>query len=163
MHLTSKNKWQSTVLILLLVVVTRTLAQPMPVDYVGTAPLPDKETLGNMPAPGEQLYTGTVNPGALVPDPNGRLEVGPVSSYDGRGGHMRGSGYRYEDDHGLLTGWYVSTAMGFYNVDPPPATTTFVARCSPKLPSTSTAPSMANLSSRPIMCLTPICISNRQL
>jgi len=80
---------------------SRKSAQLRPVDYVnpliGTAPLADKETLGNMPAPGEQLYTGTVNPGALVPDPNGRLMLGPVSSYDGRGGHMRGSGYRYED------------------------------------------------------------------
>jgi putative alpha-1,2-mannosidase len=78
-----------------------------PVDYVnpliGTAPITDKETVGNNPAPGEQLYTGTVNPGALAPDPNGNLEVGPVNRYDGRGGHMMGSGYRYED----------GTIMGF--------------------------------------------------
>lgn len=81
--------------------------QLRPVDYVnpliGTAPITDKETIGNNPSPGEQLYTGTVNPGALVPDPNGNLEVGPVSRYDGRGGHMMGSGYRYED----------GTIMGF--------------------------------------------------
>src|ERR1017187_3099493 len=75
--------------------------QLRPVDYVnpliGTAPITDKETIGNNPSPGEQLYTGTVNPGALVPDPNGNLELGPVSRYDGSGGHMMGSGYRYED------------------------------------------------------------------
>jgi putative alpha-1,2-mannosidase len=78
-----------------------------PVDCVnpliGTAPITDKDTIGNNPSPGEQLYTGTVNPGAQVPDPIGNLEVGPVSRYEGRGGHMMGSRYRYED----------GTIMGF--------------------------------------------------
>jgi len=77
------------------------------VDYVnpmiGTAPLTDKEYVGNNPVPGEQIYTGTVSPGAMVPDPNGYVCVGPVTGFDGRGGHMRGSGYRFDD----------TTIMGF--------------------------------------------------
>lgn len=91
----------------LLLAISRTLAQPQPIDYVnqmiGTAPLSDPEYAGNNPVPGEQIYTGTVNPGAMVPDPNGYVCVGPVTGYDGRGGHMRGSGYRYDD----------TTIMGF--------------------------------------------------
>jgi putative alpha-1,2-mannosidase len=83
-------------------------ANPLrPVDYVdpmiGTAPLSDKEYAGGNPVPGEQIYTGTVNPGAMVPDPNGYVCIGPVTGYDGRGGHMRGSGYRFDD----------TTIMGF--------------------------------------------------
>lgn len=81
-------------------IVSSTLAQPRPVDYVnpliGTAPLADKEYLGGNPVPGEELYTGTVNPGAMVPDPNGYVCAGPVTGFDG-GYHVRGSGYRFED------------------------------------------------------------------
>ena len=77
-----------------------TFAQPRPVDEVnpliGTAALTDKEYLGGNPVPGEELYTGTVNPGAMVPDPNGYVCVGPVTGFDG-GYHVRGSGYRFED------------------------------------------------------------------
>jgi len=91
----------------LLMAVTQAPAQPRPVDYVnpmiGTAPLSDREYAGDNPVPGEQLYTGTVNPGAMVPDPEGYVCVGPVTGYDGRGGHMRGAGYRFDD----------STIMGF--------------------------------------------------
>ena len=72
-----------------------------PVEYVnpliGTAPMLDKDHLGNNPAPGEDLYYGSVNPGAKVPDPNGPLCVGPVSGFDGCCYHVRGSGYRYDD------------------------------------------------------------------
>ena len=82
-----------------------------PVDYVntliGTAPLPDKKYLGNNPAPGEELYSGTVNPGAMVPEPNGKVCAGPVSGYDGQRYHVRGSGYRYYD----------KTIMGFTNLN----------------------------------------------
>lgn len=82
-----------------------------PVDYVntliGTAPLPDKEYLGNNPAPGEELYSGTVNPGAMVPEPNGKVCAGPVSGYDGQRYHVRGSGYRFYD----------TTIMGFTNLN----------------------------------------------
>src|ERR1017187_2629619 len=57
-----------------------------PVDYInpliGTAPMMDKEHLGNNPAPNEDLYYGSVNPGAKVPDPNGNLALGPVSGFD---------------------------------------------------------------------------------
>jgi hypothetical protein len=78
-----------------------------PVDYVnpliGTAPMTDKEYLGNNPAPGEELYYCCVNPGAMVPNTSGHLCVGPVSGYDGERYHVRGSGYRYTD----------STLMGF--------------------------------------------------
>jgi hypothetical protein len=81
----------------LLLVISRTLAQPQPVDYVnpiiGTAPLSDPKYAGNNPVPGEQIYTGTVNPGTMVPDPNGYVCVGRVTGYDRRGGHTRGSGY----------------------------------------------------------------------
>ncbi|ETZ19233.1 GH92 family glycosyl hydrolase [Pedobacter sp. V48] len=75
--------------------------QLRPVDYVdpmvGTAPMLDKEHLGNNPAPNEDLYYGSVNPAAKVPDPNGTLQLGPVSSFDGCCYHVRGSGYRYDD------------------------------------------------------------------
>jgi putative alpha-1,2-mannosidase len=78
-----------------------------PVDYVnpliGTAPMTDKEYLGNNPAPGEELYYGCVNPGAMVPNTAGHLCVGPVSGYDGQRYHVRGSGYRFTD----------ATLMGF--------------------------------------------------
>ncbi len=81
-------------------IVSSTFAEPRPVDYVnpliGTAPLTDKEYLGGNPVPGEELYTGTVNPGAMVPDPHGFVCVGPVTGFDG-GYHVRGSGYRFED------------------------------------------------------------------
>src|ERR1035438_4946030 len=91
----------------LLVAAAQALAQPRPVDYVnpmiGTAPLSDREYAGDNPVAGEQLYTGTVNPGAMVPDPEGYVCVGPVTGYDGRGGHMRGAGYRFDD----------TTIMGF--------------------------------------------------
>jgi len=81
----------------LIVIASHTLAQRRPVDYVnpliGTAPITDKEYLGNNPAPGEELYSGTVNPCAMVPDPDGYLCVGPVTGFDGVY-HVRGSGYR---------------------------------------------------------------------
>jgi len=71
-----------------------------PVDYVnpliGTAPITDKQYLGSNPAPGEELYSGTVNPCAMVPDPAGYLCVGPVTGFDGAY-HVRGSGYRFDD------------------------------------------------------------------
>ena len=106
MHIAFQNKSHSAI-IFLLVVVAQALAQPRPVDYVnpmiGTAPLSDREYAGDNPVAGEQLYTGTVNPGAMVPDPEGYVCVGPVTGYDGRGGHMRGAGYRFDD----------STIMGF--------------------------------------------------
>ena len=92
--------------ILLMGSVTQAPAQRRPVDYVnpliGTAPITDKEYLGNNPAPGEELYSGTVNPCAMVPDPAGYLCVGPVTSFDGAY-HVRGSGYRFDD----------ATNMGF--------------------------------------------------
>ena len=72
-----------------------------PVDYInpliGTAPMLDKDHIGNNPATNEDLYYGSVNPGAKVPDPNGTLCVGPVSGFDGCCYHVRGSGYRYDD------------------------------------------------------------------
>jgi len=75
--------------------------QLRPVDYVdplvGTAPMLDKDHLGNNPAPNEDLYYGSVNPAAKVPDPNGTLQLGPVSGFDGCCYHVRGSGYRYDD------------------------------------------------------------------
>jgi putative alpha-1,2-mannosidase len=75
--------------------------QLRPVDYVnplvGTAPMLDREHLGNNPAPNEDLYYGSVNPAAKVPDPNGTLQLGPVSGFDGCCYHVRGSGYRYDD------------------------------------------------------------------
>ena len=73
---------------------------------IGTAPLLDKEYLGDNPVPGEELYSGTVNPGAMVPDPNGYVCVGPVTGFDGAY-HVRGSGYRFDD----------STLMGFTHLN----------------------------------------------
>ena len=90
----------------LIVIASHALAQRRPVDYVnpliGTAPISDKQYLGNNPAPGEELYSGTVNPCAMVPDPEGYLCVGPVTGFDGSY-HVRGSGYRFDD----------ATIMGF--------------------------------------------------
>jgi putative alpha-1,2-mannosidase len=90
----------------LIVIASHTHAQRRPVDYVnpliGTAPITDKRYLGNNPAPGEELYSGTVNPCAMVPDPEGYLCVGPVTGFDGAY-HVRGSGYRFDD----------ATIMGF--------------------------------------------------
>lgn len=86
--------------IVLCSLVSSTFAEERPIDYVnpliGTAPITDKEYLGGNPVPGEELYTGTVNPGAMVPDPDGYVCVGPVTGFDG-GYHVRGSGYRWED------------------------------------------------------------------
>jgi len=90
----------------LIVSFSHAAAQRRPVDYVnpliGTAPITDKQYLGNNPAPGEELYSGTVNPCAMVPDPAGYLCVGPVTGFDGAY-HVRGSGYRFDD----------ATIMGF--------------------------------------------------
>jgi putative alpha-1,2-mannosidase len=81
------------------------------VDYVnpliGSAAMLDPRYIGGNPAPGEELYTGTVNPGAMVPDPKGYVCVGPVTGYDGQKYHVRGSGYRNED----------KTIMGFTNLN----------------------------------------------
>ena len=102
-------KWRTNhlpVAFLLLLVAPHAFAQRLPVDYVntliGTAPITDKEYLGNNPARGEELYSGTVNPCAMVPDPAGYLCVGPVTGFDGTY-HVRGSGYRFDD----------ATIMGF--------------------------------------------------
>ena len=67
----------------------------------------DEKYLGNNPAPGEELYYGCVNPGAMVPDVNGKVCVGPVSGYDGERYHVRGSGYRFTD----------ATLMGFTTIN----------------------------------------------
>jgi hypothetical protein len=102
-------EWKTKLLpgaFLMLLIAPPVLAQRLPVDYVntliGTAPMTDKVYLGNNPAPGEELYSGTVNPCAMVPDPGGYLCVGPVTSFDGAY-HVRGSGYRFDD----------ATIMGF--------------------------------------------------
>ena len=83
------------------------LAQPVshqPVDYVnpliGTAPFEDAEYLGNNPPEGEELYCGSVVPGAMAPD--GTVKLGPDTGFDGIF-HVRGSSYRYTD----------SSIMGF--------------------------------------------------
>jgi putative alpha-1,2-mannosidase len=83
------------------------LAQPVsqqPVDYVnpliGTAPFEDAEYLGNNPPKGEELYYGSVVPGAMAPD--GTVKLGPDTGFDGIF-HVRGSSYRYTD----------SSIMGF--------------------------------------------------
>ena len=92
--------------LLLAVAALHAQAQRRPVEEVnpliGTAPILDKQHLGNNPAPGEELYSGTVNPCAMVPDPAGYLCVGPVTGFDGAY-HVRGSGYRFDD----------ATIMGF--------------------------------------------------
>jgi ASPIC and UnbV len=58
-----------------LIFLAQLAAQRLSVDYVnpliGTAPVTDKEYPGNNSAPGEELYSGTVNPCAMGPDPNG--------------------------------------------------------------------------------------------
>ena len=82
-------------------------AQPVsrqPVDYVnpliGTAPFEDTEYLGNNPPKGEELYCGSVVPGAVAPD--GTVKLSPDTGFDGIF-HVRGSSYRYTD----------SSIMGF--------------------------------------------------
>jgi putative alpha-1,2-mannosidase len=109
LHMALKSKLL-LIAVFLFVVGSRTIAQQRPVDYVnpliGTAPMIDKEYLGNNPAPGEELYSGTVNPCAMVPDPNGYFCVGPVTGFDGVY-HVRGSGYRFDD----------STIMGFTHMN----------------------------------------------
>lgn len=76
----------------------------LPVDYVntliGTAPFEDKEYLGNNPPKGEELYTGTVVPGAMAVDPV--VKLSPDTGFDGIY-HVRGSSYRFTD----------SSIMGF--------------------------------------------------
>ncbi len=83
------------------------LAQPVshqPVDSVnpliGTAPFEDAEYLGNNPPEGEELYYGSVVPGAMAPD--GTVKLSPDTGFDGIF-HVRGSSYRYTD----------SSIMGF--------------------------------------------------
>ncbi|MFB0552816.1 MAG: GH92 family glycosyl hydrolase [Phycisphaerae bacterium] len=83
------------------------LAQPVshqPVDYVnpliGTAPFEDAEYLGNNPPEGEELYCGSVVPGAMALD--GVVKLSPDTGFDGIF-HVRGSAYRYTD----------SSIMGF--------------------------------------------------
>lgn len=48
------------------IITAQTIVRRRPVDYVnpliGRAPMTNKEYLGNNPAPGEELYSGTVNP-----------------------------------------------------------------------------------------------------
>jgi putative alpha-1,2-mannosidase len=83
------------------------LGQPVPhqpVDYVnpliGTAPFEDSEYLGNNPPKGEELYYGSVVPGAMAPD--GVVKLSPDTGFDGIF-HVRGSSYRHTD----------SSIMGF--------------------------------------------------
>ncbi len=94
------KRYTAWVATLLAVVATPVVAQRKPVDYVntliGTAPLTDEKYLGGNPAPGEELYSGTVSPCAMVPDPHGYLCIGPVTGFDGAY-HVRGSGYRFDD------------------------------------------------------------------
>ncbi len=105
-----KSAFTSIVSIILLFITFISRSQTVqlrPVDYVnpliGTAPMLDKDHIGNNPAPNEDLYYGSVNPAAKTPDPNGTLQLGPVSGFDGCCYHVRGSGYRYDD----------SSIMGF--------------------------------------------------
>lgn len=92
------------VIIVLLFIATTSWSQTSqrPVDYVnpliGTAPMLDQNHIGNNPALNEDLYYGSINPGAKVPDPNGNFMLGPVSGFDGCCYHVRGSGYRYDDN-----------------------------------------------------------------
>lgn len=88
-------------LILLAVLSAQAMAQPAarrPVDYVntliGTAPFEDKQYLGNNPPPGEELYTGSVVPGAMAVD--GLVRLSPDTDFDGIY-HVRGPSYRYTD------------------------------------------------------------------
>lgn len=83
------------------------LSQPVshqPVDCVnpliGTAPFEDAEYLGNNPPKGEELYCGSVVPGAMALD--GTVKLSPDTGFDGIF-HVRGSSYRYTD----------SSIMGF--------------------------------------------------
>lgn len=79
-------------------------AQPAkrPVDYVdaliGTAPFQDKQYLGNNPPKGEELYYGSVVPGAMALD--GTVKLSPDTGFDGIF-HVRGSAYRYTD-HSIM-------------------------------------------------------------
>ena len=84
-----------------MVMISSALAQPVskqPVDYVnpliGTAPPIDEEYLGNNPPEGEELYYGSVIPGAAAPD--GVVKLGPDTGFEGIF-HVRGSSYRYTD------------------------------------------------------------------
>lgn len=78
--------------------------QTQPADYVntliGTAPFEDEEYLGNNPPEGEELYCGSVVPGAMALD--GVVKLGPDTGFDGIF-HVRGSSYRFTD----------SSIMGF--------------------------------------------------
>ncbi len=94
-------------LLLCLVSVSVALAQApprRPVEYVdtliGTAPFEDVKYLGNNPPQGEELYTGTVVPGALAVD--AVVKLSPDTGFDGIF-HVRGSSYRCTD----------SSIMGF--------------------------------------------------
>src|SRR5512138_2514002 len=86
---------------LCLVLVSVSLAQSpsrRPIEYVntliGTAPFDEGEYLGNNPPPGEELYTGTVVPGALAVD--AVVKLSPDTGFDGIF-HVRGSSYRHND------------------------------------------------------------------
>jgi putative alpha-1,2-mannosidase len=61
---------------------------------IGTAPPDDPEFLGNNPPKGEELYYGSVVPGATALD--GTVKLGPDTGFDGIF-HVRGSSYRYTD------------------------------------------------------------------
>ena len=53
-----------------------------PIDYanglVGTAPLDQKNLIGNAPPPGEQLYSGFTSPAAMLP--HSSTELGPINA-----------------------------------------------------------------------------------
>ena len=53
-----------------------------PTDYanglVGTAPLDNQKLIGNAPPPGEQLYSGLIMPGAVLP--HGSTELAPINN-----------------------------------------------------------------------------------
>jgi putative alpha-1,2-mannosidase len=61
---------------------------------IGTGPFEDEQYLGNNPPKGEELYTGTVVPGAMAVDPV--VKLSPDTGFDGIF-HVRGSSYRHND------------------------------------------------------------------
>ncbi|HUZ47288.1 MAG TPA: GH92 family glycosyl hydrolase [Terriglobia bacterium] len=106
MHRTETRYGITALIFLLFASATALGAQKPPIDWVnalmGTAPLDQQVLIGNAPPPGEELYTGKISPGAVLP--HGITDFGPFNSNPAFAGALGQYNYLHRTMYGFTTG-----------------------------------------------------------